>query len=360
MDDTATDSSASHDTARPVRLTGEPEVTGPVDLCTPDGQLLSERARGWSRRPLHHANLRGRWGRTKRWDYWAVLAPDHVVSITYADVDYLGLVDVWWADLAAGRTGGRGTAVPGARGIDLPDHPGTRPLRYSSRRLRVEIVDGAEGTRLRASWREPDGRPGELDALVELPLGHESLNVVIPWTDRTFQYTSKHQARPTTGHLVVGDDVVELGGSEPAWGVLDVGRGRWPYRTRWNWASGAGRATTGEVVGLQLGGKWTEGTGFTENGLIIDGRLHKLGDELVWDYDWTHPLRPWRATDPGGRLDLRLVPRFDRHSRTEALVAGTEVHQVFGTWWGTVVTDDGAELELRAAVGFAEESRSRW
>jgi hypothetical protein len=36
------------------------------------------------------------------------------------------------------------------------------------------------------------------------------------------------------------------------------------------------------------------------------------------------------------------------------------VHQVFGTWSGTVVTDEGAELVLDGIVGFAEESRSRW
>lgn len=344
----------------PVRLTSEHELTDPVDLCTPDGARLSPAARGWSRRPLHHANLRGRWGRTKRWDYWAVLAPDHAVSVTFADVDYLGLVDVWWADLTTGRTGGRGAAVPGALGVRLPDHPGTTPLRYSSRRLDVDLVDGSEGTHLKCRWTEPDGRPASLDAVAALPLGHESLNVVIPWSERTFQYTSKHQARPVTGRLAVGDEVVELGGAQPAWGVLDVGRGRWPYRTRWNWAGGAGTADSGEVVGLQLGGRWTEGTGSTENGVIVDGRLHKLGDELEWDYEWEHPLHPWRVRDPGGRLDLTLAPRFDRHSRTEALVMGTEVHQVFGTWRGSVTTDDGRELHLSGAVGFAEESRSRW
>jgi hypothetical protein len=142
--------------------------------------------------------------------------------------------------------------------------------------------------------------------------------------------------------------------------VLDVGRGRWPYSTRWNWGGGAGPATTGEVVGIQIGGKWTEGTGFTENGIIVDGRLHKLGRELAWYYDWERPTGPWRVVDPGGRMDLTLQPTYDKHTRVEALVLGTEVHQVFGTWSGTVVTDEGAELVLDGIVGFAEESRSRW
>ena len=41
-------------------MTPEPELTTPVDLCTPDGALLNRAALGWSRRPLHRANLLGR------------------------------------------------------------------------------------------------------------------------------------------------------------------------------------------------------------------------------------------------------------------------------------------------------------
>jgi uncharacterized protein DUF2804 len=94
--------------------------------------------------------------------------------------------------------------------------------------------------------------------------------------------------------------------------------------------------------------------------VIVDGRLTKLGRELRWDYDWDDPLRTWRVEDPGGRLRLGLAPRYDKHTRIEAVVMGTETHQVFGTWSGTFVTDDGETLELAGLQGFAEESRSRW
>jgi hypothetical protein len=346
-----------------VDTTSEPELTSPVDLALADGRTLNPAARGWSRRALHRANLRGGWGRTKRWDYWAILAGDLVVSSVYADVDYLGMADVWWVDLAAERTGGRGVAAPAARGIDLPDVPGAAPLRVRRRRFDLEIAGNAWGdTHLRAHWTERDGTPARLDALVALPAGPESLNVVIPWSQRRFQYTSKHQARPASGTLVVGDRVWRFGGDDgEAWGVLDVGRGRWPYRTRWNWGGGAGHAAGGgPVVGLQLGGRWTEGTGFTENGVIVDGTLTKLGRELEWRYDWDRPLEPWRVRDPGGRLDLELAPRHDKHTRVQAGLLATETHQVFGRWSGRFVTDAGDVLELDGLQGFAEESRSRW
>jgi hypothetical protein len=337
--------------------THERELTEPVDLCTPDGAALNPAARGWSRQPLHRANLDGCFGENKRWDYWAVLAGDLVVSAVYSDIDHLGLADVWWVDLPSGETGGKAIVTPADGTIVLPEHPGTAPLRVDRDGLDLQIVDDAAGTRLVASWTEPDGRAGTLDVLVEQPAGHESLNVVIPWSETVFNFTSKHQARPATGSLAVGDRRWSIG--PDAWGVLDVGRGRWPHEIQWNWGGGAGRR--GEhVVGLQIGAKWTEGTGFTENGLIVDGRLSKLGSELRWDYDWDAPMQPWRVSDPGGQLDVVLTPRFDKVTDVGAGEFGSQVHQVFGTWSGRLRTDDGLELELDGLQGFAEEARQRW
>lgn len=344
--------------------TSERELVEPTDLCTPDGRELSPSARGWSRRPIINANLRGGWGRNKRWDYWAILAGDLVVAVTYADVDYLGMASVWWCDTATGRHGGRDTNVAFGRGIELPDLPGSSPLVWSGRRSRIRISDDDGGTSIEASWDDTTGERAHLDARIEAPEGHDSLNVVIPWTPSRFQFTSKHQARPARGVLSIGSTQRRFGGDDgdgDAWGVLDVGRGRWPYRNVWNWAGGAGRSVDASaVVGLQFGGKWTEGTGFTENGVIVDGRLSKIGDELNWDYDWSSPLSPWRVCSTDGRVDVTLRPRYDRHSRVELGIAGMHVHQVFGRWSGEVTDDDGHVHRLDGIEGFAEEARNRW
>jgi hypothetical protein len=331
-----------------------------VDLCDATG-ALNEDAKGWSRRPLHSANLRGHWGRNKRWDYWAILGDGFVAAITYANVDYLGIAEVWWADLRTGEEGGRAISTPLGRGIRLPDLPGTSPLRFDRQPLRLDLSDDETATYLKASWTDRSGERGALNAVVAKSSEIDSLNVVIPWDTNRFQYTSKHQARPALGSLKVGRRVFEFGSeASPAWGVLDVGRGRWPYRTAWNWGGGAGLDTAGNTVGLQLGGKWTEGTGFTENGVFINGRLTKIGQELQWDYQWEEPLAPWTVRSADDALALQLTPTFDRHAKVEAFVLGTEVHQVFGRWQGHVTADDGTRYEVADLAGFAEESRSRW
>src|SRR5215831_15351515 len=135
--------------------THERELTQPIDLCTPGGQRLNPDARGWSRRPLHRANLDGGGaGRNKRWDYWAILAGDLVVSSVYSDIDVLGLADVYWVDLATDVSGGKAIVTAPDGTIRLPDVPGTTPLVVDHDGLSLSITDGIAGTHLRASWTE--------------------------------------------------------------------------------------------------------------------------------------------------------------------------------------------------------------
>lgn len=341
--------------------THEREITEPVDLCTPDGRRLAPAARGWSRRPLHRANLAGRWGRNKRWDYWAVQSEDLVLTLTFADIDYLGLVSVEWIDLRTHRRGGRVVPSPLARGIEVPELSAHGRLTHRSRHLDATIAYGPDATTLRAFWTEADGSGGSLEVEVAAPEGHESLNVVIPWSDDTFQFTSKHQGRPARGVATVEGRTVELGGAAGhAWGIYDAGRGRWPYQTRWNWGGGAGDSTDGRRVAIQVGGRWTEGTGATENGVLVDGRLEKIGEELRWDYRWEAPMEPWRVRSADEALDVTLTPVHDRYGKTSVGVLHNEVHQVFGHWSGTVPDGEGGILTVDRILGFAEESLSRW
>jgi hypothetical protein len=334
----------------------------PIEECLPDG-TLNPRARGWSRHPVLTCNLRGPWGRVKRWEYWSVIGGGKTVAITYADVDYLGIVGLWCCDLATGFEVERSIALPLAPGIELGPRVDRGRYAWDGLGLRVEIDEQPDRTLLRGGFTDRRHGAVEVDLSVARSEGHETLNVLIPWSDRRFQFTSKQNTRPATGTARVGGREWEFGPATDAFGTLDHGRGLWPYSTRWNWAAASG-TVDGRVVGLQFGGKWTEGTGFTENALCVDGRLTKIGEELRWDYSWDDPMRPWRVTAPtSGAVDLRMTPIHDRHRATKLGVLSTEVHQVFGHWSGSVRTDDGDEIAIGAdahLLGFAEESRSRW
>lgn len=339
--------------------THERELTQPVDLCSPDGLVLNDAAKGWSRHPLHRANLAGHVGRNKRWDYWAVVTEHFTIGAVVADLDHFVLAEVYWADFLRGATGGASILVgPEFSGL-IPERCGERDIEIAADGLTLAFRESETGTRLVAWWRETDGSDGALDVVVEKPAGYESLNVVIPWDDELFNFTSKQVDRPASGTLRVGDRIYNVG-EQPSFGVLDVGRGRWPARINWNWGAAAGYVQ-GRRVGIQFGAKWTQGSGFTENAVVVEGRLSKIGRELELTYDWDDPLSPWRIRDVEGQIDVTMYPTFDKHTKVDVSDdLGSEVHQVFGRFEGTVVTDDGQRLIFDDLIGFSEEARQRW
>lgn len=325
-----------------------PELTDTVDLCDARG-LLNPAAVGWSRAPMHRANLRGR-GRIKRWEYWAVTQGDLVFAVTVSDLDYAALHAVYLLE-ADGRETTASAIVPFAR-AGLTDHVGSAPLSVRTKALEIQITPDASGvslsaqtTQLRAAFR------------IEHPQGHEALGVVVPWGSRRFQYTVKENTLPAVGDVVVRGERLVF---DDAYATVDHGRGKWPYSVTWNWASGSG-VVDGRVVGLQLGGSWTDGTGSTENALCVDGRLHYIPDDLAWHYDPADWMSPWRITDPtGGRVDVTLSPRHVRSDNTQLGILANVTHQAFGRWQGWVLDDQGTRIDVSGIPGWAEEVRNRW
>ncbi|MFH2007238.1 MAG: DUF2804 domain-containing protein, partial [bacterium] len=276
------------------------ELTEPVALCDPEGRLNPE-AVGWSRRPLHRCNLRGAWGRKKRWEYWCVTTEDLLLSVTYADLDYLGLATVLFHDLRTGRSAEKGVLIPGAVGFRLSETVSGQSVRFRFPGLALDLVEEPDGTRLSVRFRNLRGQRLAADVLVQRPTDHETLNVVVPWSGGRFQFTSKQNTLPAVGEVTLDGRRFAFGPHNQAFGCLDFGRGIWPTDTVWNWgsASGVQGGRTERTVGLQLGGQWTDGTGQTENGLVVDGRLSKIHEDVRFAFDPVHPLRPWRIETKG-------------------------------------------------------------
>lgn len=184
------------------------------------------------------------------------------------------------------------------------------------------------------------------------------MNIVIPIGQKRFYYNRKINCLPAEGFIRYGDVREELHPNDSI-GSLDWGRGVWEYSSFWNWASASGFLPDGRTVGLNLGSGFGDTSAATENCLILDGRLHKLG-QVKFGYESGNYTKPWKFTDAEGRLDLDFVPFKERLARTDLVVITSEVHQIFGHYAGRVVTDRGETIQLNGLVGFAEEHRARW
>lgn len=323
------------------------EIHEPTPLCLADGRLNPE-AIGFSRRPLHLPNLRG-WGRNKRWEYWGLISPTHIIGVTIASLDYAGLLHVYLLDRRDGAHFSEERVLPFARGVRLEDAISPKRSEASSRGLSVAFIEEDAGIRLRVKTPRV-----ELDALAKSR--GDALGVVVPWDDLRFQYTLKDVARTLEGTLRIDGEEIALEADSSA-AILDRGRGRWPREIVWNWGAGFG-FVDGRALGLQLGGKWTDGTGSTENAIILDGRLHHLNEEMRWEYQKGEASGRWRIQSAS--VDATLTPFHLRHEKTNLALIRSETHQAFGVWSGSARLSSGEELSLEGLVGWAEEAAHLW
>lgn len=341
------------------------ELTHPGPLLDEHGRLAQV---GWSRRPLLDGNLENarfyplglfQRFRVKRWDYYALFTPRRFFSATVADLGYAANIFAYTIDFAGGELYEEGLVAPLGRGVRLARNSPEGETVFDNGRVLLRFTAGPDERRVHIDWPGfHNGRGLRADARLRVPPGHESMNIVIPIGERRFYYNTKINCLPAEGQVQYGELVEELR-PDSCLGSLDWGRGVWDYRSYWNWASASGFLPDGRTVGLNLGQGFGDLSRATENAVILDGRIHKLG-AVRFDYRSGDFMRPWRFSDDAGRLDLTFTPFKERTARTNLGLIFSEVHQLFGRYDGRATLDDGGVLTIRDLVGFAEEHHARW
>ncbi|MFA6450366.1 MAG: DUF2804 domain-containing protein [bacterium] len=334
----------------------EKEITSQVALCDSQGRLNAD-AVGWSRFPLHTCNVKGHWPRKKKWNYWGVMSEKFFFSVTMANIDYIGLASVYFIDFETMKLEEKNVVVPFGAGFDMPELV-DRDVSFSNKQINLSFKQDPNGVVIKVEMPSFEGKKLSAEAVITRPAGHETLNVVVPWNTDQFQFTSKQNTMPTAGSVTIGDRKYEFN-PESSFAILDYGRGVWPYSTKWNWASCSARKN-GKTIGLNLGGMWTDGTGSTENGVCLDGRLYKISEDVRLTYDRSNFMAPWTIVTPDSdTVNLKFTPFFEKKNSMNILFLKVDGHQMFGKFSGTIKTEAGP-VEFDNFQGWAEEHISLW
>ena len=341
------------------------ELTHPGPLLQPDGSLSQV---GWARQPLLDCNLESarfysfrslQRFRIKRWDYYAVFSPRRFFSATIADLGYAGNLFVYTMDLATGELHEEGIVVPFAKGVELPRNSDSGSSHFADRNLTLDFSLHPDHRHISVSWpafHSGRGISAEID--LALPPGYESMNIVIPIGAKRFCYNRKINCLPATGTVRYGDLTDTLEPSSCS-GSLDWGRGVWEYQSFWNWASASGFLPDGRSIGLNLGCGFGDLSRAGENAFILENRIHKL-EQVKFDYVSGDYMRPWKFTDSEDHLDLLFTPFKERLATTNLGLISSQVHQMFGRYSGTLISDSGELIQVKDLIGFAEEHHARW
>lgn len=335
----------------------EKEIFTSVNLCENNG-LLHRDAIGWSRNTNYNCNLSGRWPRKKKWNYWCVNNSECLFSVTISNLDYAGMVFIYFLDFKTKKFIEKTIITPFGKGCSMPDivH---ETVSFSHSKMEIEMAERNSHTHIVVKCKDFGGFNLDANFRVMYPENHETLNVVIPWNDKTFQFTSKHECLPVEGTLRVGEYNYKFS-SVDTFACLDYGRGIWPRKCSWNWATASG-VVNGKRIGFNLGAKWTDGTGMTENAIIHDGKLTKLSEDILFGYDKSNFMKPWTIkTSISDRVDLIFTPIYERIANSNLILVKSELHQMIGHISGTLRTDSGEIIELENLIGCTEDHFAKW
>jgi hypothetical protein len=339
-------------------------LAGPGPLLKRDGTLAEV---GWARQPVLDCNLENaafyrlrflQGLRIKRWDYYGLTTPTHFYSFTLSDLGYLQMVFAYVVDFANQRHHEETLTLPPGAGVRLPRGSQEGESCYNSRKARLKFLAEPGARRLEIDWPGFDGKGLHCEALLALPAEHESLTLVVPIKGKRFYYNRKINCMPVDGKVEYQGQTAAL---TPATclGNLDWGRGVWEYRSFWVWTTASGFLKDGRRIGLNLGYGFGDTSAATENAIILNGKIHKLG-QVTYIYDTKNLSAPWSMRSVDGRLTLRFDPFYDRVAKTDFKILGSEVHQLFGRFSGTVQTDEGETIDIHGLVGTSEEHHAKW
>ena len=334
----------------------EREILVPTSLCDKKGNLNPE-AIGYARKPIIDCNLSGHFMRKKRWNYWCVYGEEILFSATITHLDYAAVCFVYFLEYETQRYFEKTVLIPLGTKVKMPTQV-LETVNFANSELRVHMsyLDG--NTHLSVTCPDFDGERLQAELTIHHPTTDDSLNVVIPWNRQMFQFTAKHHTLPTTGIVKIGNRRYTFT-EEESYAVLDYGRGVWPREATWNWGM-ASQRMRGRRIGLNFGGKWTDGTGMTENAIFVDGIMTKIHEDVLFEYDRNNFMKPWTIRSKFSEtVNLTFTPFFERVAKTDAKLIRSEVHQVIGYYNGLVKLEN-CSLRISQMIGCAEEHIAKW
>jgi hypothetical protein len=339
---------------------GQYRITTPGPLLDGRGALLQ---RGYATRPLldyQRAGVKAPPWRVKEWDFYQVSNDEYCVQFTIGHASYAGQLTVTFFRFSDGlRFDRTATLVLPFNSLHMPS---TASAGETASRQGVTIgfrVDD-DGRWLRAETTPSRDVPA-MRASIKLSQrpGGDSMVIATPFLEypQAFYYNEKINCLPADGFIEIGDDKFVFS-PDSAFGLLDWGRGVWPFHTEWYWGNGS-TIVDGVPFGFNIGYGFGDASAASENMLFYGGVAHKLS-AVTFDLAAGGYMAPKHFSSDDGRFDMDFTPVYDRITKTKLLFVDNECHQVFGRFSGTATLDDGHLIDVRDMMAFTEHAVNNW
>lgn len=331
------------------------EVLTNEQLLDSHGRIV---ARGYSRHMnFDYDKQRVRTLRLKEWDFYQIhFDGRYVLQLTLGHVSYAMQVGATLIDLATGDKHqiSRICPIRPAFKRRMPTDPEVaHTLQYFTRNLHVQFETTDKFRRLAFTANDYYGIKAEVNLmLTNVSKFKEKMVIATPFADAKYWYLNyKENCFVVNGYVRIGEAAYQI---HNGFGLLDWGRGVWPYRHKWTWGNG-GTVVNGKHFGFNIGWGFGNTEAATENAFFYDNKLYKLGE--VQEVKYNGEIR---YTDEDRRFVFTVEPLFDNYTHLRMLWVNNTCHQLFGRWSGYAVLEDGTKLQVPPFLAFCEHVRNQW
>lgn len=302
--------------------------------------------------------------RIKEWDYYLIANSQFAVGLTIADNSYMGLDSIAFMDFERPwqHTKSPMRLFPmGRTHLPRSSESGHAEIFCKNYFLSFKREPGRRFLKFHMSnFYDHKSLDGEIS--LEDPKG-DSMVLAKPFVEKplAFYYNQKIHGMAARGYVKLGDQSY-IFHPESAFGVLDWGRGVWPYKNTWYWG-GASGMVEGRPFGFNIGCGFGDDSAATENMLFFGhkgSKLSKVTFNIPTSGGREAYLEPWFFTSDDDRFKMIFDPVIDRSDSTNFGVLSSIQHQVFGRYTGRVILENGEILQVKDLMGFAEKVRNKW
>lgn len=336
------------------------EIIEPSDVFSKDGSLIQ---RGWARKPLLKYNKESigkGWARIKEWDHFSVLNDKFGFQLTIGDIGYLTQMSYVWLDFENKQREGKGQFKFFTKSKLLPRSSLEDSLiEFPSKKFTATIEK--KGNQRILTIDDPTFIDKGMKGTIALNDKPEWDNTVVMTgykeDPRLFYYNHKINMMPAEGSIQIGEKSYSFE-PESSFGLMDWGRGIWPYHTHWLWGSACGMVE--EVpVAFNIGYGFGDLSTHTENILFYEGKAHKI-DEVTFHHEDRDPTKPWNFTSNDDRFNMTLIPLIPHKEKLNFGLIYLNSALLHGLYTGDIVLDNGEKIRIENMLGHAEDIFWRW
>ncbi|MFX0083290.1 MAG: DUF2804 domain-containing protein [Candidatus Hodarchaeota archaeon] len=341
-------------------MTIQNEITKPSNVFNEDGSLIQ---RGWAKKPLLKYNkeyIGKGWLRIKEWDHYSILNKDFGFQLTIGDIGYLTQMSYVWLDFKERKRDGRSLFKFFTKSKILPNSSvEDSEIIFPTKKFKASIKK--EKNKHILSIEDPKFQNKGLKGSITLEDNPKMDNTVVVTgykeDPRLFYYNHKINYMPAQGLIYIGGREYKF---EPknSFGLMDWGRGIWPYHTHWLWGSACG--IVNEItVAFNIGYGFGDLSTHTENIIFYDGKAHKI-DEVTFHHEERDSSKPWKFTSNDNRFNMVLTPLIPHREKINFGLIYLNSSLLHGLYTGNIVLDNGEKIHIENMLGHAEDIIWRW